>query len=240
MAQFIEVVLDRCRYLARYALFRFHDFYSHKLAQDLDYELYLRSRQESADFYLAHLKGTQRFTRDIDHLRHAFDLRPKIPNALLLQFGVYLARTMNFMARRTDERIFGFDSFEGLPESWGFNRLSAGAFKIQELPKVRPNVTLIKGYFSETLRPFLEAEKRPISFLHMDCDLYSSTVTVLEECRPYLAPGCIIVFDEYFNYPDWKNGEYRAFAEFCDKYGITFEYISYCSKHEQVAVRLNK
>jgi hypothetical protein len=53
-----------------------------------------------------------------------------------------------------------------------------------------------------------------------------------------LQADCIIVFDEYFNYPDWKNGEYKAFAEYIAESGRSFEYIAYVRNGTQVAVRL--
>jgi hypothetical protein len=53
-----------------------------------------------------------------------------------------------------------------------------------------------------------------------------------------LRPGCIIVFDEYFNYPDWREGEYKAFTEYLARSRRAFEYIGYVRHDRQVAVRL--
>jgi hypothetical protein len=69
------------------------------------------------------------------------------------------------------------------------------------LPHVSSNVTLIKGWFDQTLPPFLEKHPAPVSFLHVDCDLYSSTKTIFDSLRTRFRPGTVIVFDEYFNYP---------------------------------------
>ena len=104
---------------------------------------------------------------------------------------------------------------------------------------MRKNVTLIRGFFEESLPSFVaQHQNEQIAFLHIDCDLYSATKTVLNMLGNMLRPGCIIVFDEYFNYPDWKNGEYKAFAEYIAKSGRSFEYVAYVRNGTQVAVRL--
>ena len=104
---------------------------------------------------------------------------------------------------------------------------------------MRNNVTLIKGFFEETL-PRFAAEHRhdKVALLHVDCDLYSATKTIFDQLGDLLQPGCIIIFDEYFNYPDWQDGEYKAFAEYAASEGRSFEYIAYVRTGGQVAVRL--
>jgi Methyltransferase domain len=140
------------------------------------------------------------------------------PNTLWLEFGVFEGRTINYISTFTNDRVYGFDSFEGLPEDWrhGFGK---GTFNRNgRLPMVRPNVELVKGWFSDTLPKFLEMHKdQQVSFLHLDADLYSSTKFVLDTLKPYLHPQCILVFDELVNYPgyDGETGELRAWYEFC-------------------------
>jgi hypothetical protein len=53
-----------------------------------------------------------------------------------------------------------------------------------------------------------------------------------------LQPGCVIVFDEYFNYPGWAEHEYKAFSEYVQRTGRVFEYVAYVRTSSQVAVRL--
>jgi hypothetical protein len=67
------------------------------------------------------------------------------PNTLWLEFGVASGNTINYISKFTDEKVYGFDSFEGLPEKWrdGFNK---GSFNMNgKPPKVNDNVELIKG-----------------------------------------------------------------------------------------------
>ncbi len=51
-------------------------------------------------------------------------------------------------------------------------------------------------------------------------------------------PGTVMQFDGFFNYPGWKQGEYKAFTGFARDHDIRCEYIGYNSYHEQVAVRV--
>ena len=74
--------------------------------------------------------------------------------------------------------------------------------------------------------------------MHIDCDLYSSTQTILAQLRDRIVPGTILVFDEYFNYPGWEVHEHRAFAEFIQATGRRYEYVGLVPSHQQVAVRI--
>jgi Macrocin-O-methyltransferase (TylF) len=67
----------------------------------------------------------------------------------------------------------------------------------------------------------------PIAFLHADADLYSSTLTFLNEIcvKRLLIPGSVILFDEYANYQNWQDGEYKAWMEICARYDIDFLYL---------------
>ena len=156
---------------------------------------------------------------------------------LFVEFGVHKARTINLISKRVNQTVYGFDSFEGLPEFWR-DTFEQGAFAMARQPKVNPNVELIKGWFSDTLPGFLKAHPEKFSFVHVDSDLYSSAATILTLAEDRFQEGTVIVFDEYFNYPGWQRGEHLAFREFLARTKFTFEYLSYCRIHEQVSVRL--
>jgi hypothetical protein len=152
---------------------------------------------------------------------------------------VYKGDTIKFIANiKKLTKIYGFDSFEGLPEFWrdGFN---IGGFSLKgQLPEVPSNVLLYKGWFNETLPEFLNNNKDNVSFIHIDCDLYSSTKTIFDILGERIRKGTIIVFDEYFNYPFWKEHEYKAFQEFVSDRGINYQFIGFNRYHEQVAVKI--
>jgi hypothetical protein len=135
-----------------------------------------------------------------------------------------------------ERTIFGFDSFEGLPEDWR-GPFSSGVFsRGGQLPVVPANVHLVKGWFDEVLPGFAAAHLGPAALLHVDCDLYSSTKCIFRELGDRIHPGTVIVFDEYFDYPGWEEHEHRAFAEFVAASGLGYRYIAYNRLHEQVAV----
>ena len=104
---------------------------------------------------------------------------------------------------------------------------------------MRGNVRLTKGFFENTLPGFVaQHPRRKIALLHIDCDLYSSTVTILKNVAPMLVPGTIIIFDELINYHGWEEGEFKAFMEFAAERKLAFEYVAYNRTGGQVAVRI--
>jgi Macrocin-O-methyltransferase (TylF) len=125
-----------------------------------------------------------------------------------------------------------------LEEDWyGFNT-PKGYFDLKgRLPKVRENVTLVKGWFENTLPDFLfEISGRRIDILHLDVDTYAPTKFVLHTLRKNLAHGSIIIFDEYFGYPNWRSHEFLAFQEFVSENSLRYIYIGYVEM--QVAVKI--
>jgi len=147
------------------------------------------------------------------------------PNTLWLEFGVYSGKTINYISQFTNDKVYGFDSFEGLPEKWrdGFDK---GLFnKNGKLPDVNQNVELIKGWFNETIIPFIQSQNKKVSFIHMDADLYSSTKCILDALKDYIDKGCVIVFDEIVNYPSFEEGELKAFYEFITENKVNYEWI---------------
>jgi hypothetical protein len=143
---------------------------------------------------------------------------------------------MRWIASAVAATVHGFDSFEGIQEHWNGNPI--GAFAQKKMPKVPDNVEFHVGYFDATLPGFLKSNAETIAFLHVDCDLYSSTVTIFDFLGDRLVPGSIILFDEYYNFHRWQQHEFKAFQEFVAKSGLTYEYIAYSVTGQQVAVKI--
>jgi hypothetical protein len=72
--------------------------------------------------------------------------------------------------------------------------------------------------------------------MHIDCDIYSSTVDILEGFADRIQAGTVVVFDEYFNYPNWERHEYKAWQEFVERYDVAYEYLAYA--RQQVSVKV--
>lgn len=168
-------------------------------------------------------------------LRHAVT-SATVPG-MALEFGVATGTTLRLVVEHHRQGpVFGFDSFQGLPETWrpGW---SAGAFA-QEPPQVE-GAELVVGLFADTLPGFLDAHPGTVSFLHLDADLYSSTATVLELVGPRLAPGSVVLFDEYYNYAGWQDHEHRAWREHAERTGVSWSYLGLTMDDEQVSVRID-
>ena len=159
-------------------------------------------------------------------------------NGKYFEFGVYKGESINYIAGiKSDKTIYGFDSFEGLPESWTANH-QKGHFKLPALPKVRKNVELVKGWFDETIPAFSQKHGDfKVAFIHADSDLYSSTKTMFNLLKDHITTGTVVVFDEYFNYPNWEEGEFKAFQEFVKENNLKYEYLGYTYKSSRVAIR---
>lgn len=189
---------------------------------------------DSANYWAERMTNAARYADRFALLAAACERRPA--DGLVLEFGVASGTTLNLIASCIGgEPAFGFDSFEGLPEDWrpGFPR---GMFGTAPPDKLPPNASLVIGMFDDTLPAFLAREQGPISLLHVDCDLYASTCSVLRHCAPRLREGSVIVFDEYFNYPGWRAHEFRAFQEFVAETGLGYEYVGVVPTDQQAAV----
>lgn len=209
---------------------------------DTEYTAVRLASEESARYVLEHMRTVPNFKTDYDLHKWVVTTqldKDLLNNGYVLEFGVATGRTLNQFAYWLHNKlIYGFDGFDGLPEDWT-SRMRKGFFARDTLPRVRSNCHLIVGWFDQTLPKFKETIKHsPIALLHVDCDLYSSTVTVLNNLRENIVPGTVIVFDEYINYPGWQMDEFRAWQEHCRMYGVRYEYIGRVSRHQKVAVRV--
>ena len=171
-----------------------------------------------------------------------------LPTDLVLEFGVYSGRTLRTIgAYLPRANIYGFDSFEGLPETWrpGYE---IGEFNMHRQPpsNLPKNALIVVGWFDETLPRLVDhhaAAGHTVGLLHVDCDIYSSTKTIFDELArgKMFRDGTVIVFDEAFNYPGFENHEIKAFYEFLQSHpefdvewlGMNGSIISFDTKEEE-------
>ena len=164
-------------------------------------------------------------------------LRLANPDGLVLEFGVATGTSLRYVAKALGTDVYGFDSFEGLPEAWE-SRAGQGAFLQAKLPEVPPNAHLVAGWFNETLPGFLAEHQGNVRFLHIDCDLYVSTKIVFDLLADRLTTGTVILFDELWGYTGWENHEWRALCELVEQTGMTFAFVGHVTKAAQVAIRI--
>jgi hypothetical protein len=167
---------------------------------------------------------------DIFHLSSTLDFTD--PHGAFLEFGSFRGRSTQlietFFLSHSDDYsqsiVYGFDSFLGLPEEWrdGFPSGSFGMGGVPPFPET-DHIRWVIGTFDQTVPPFLAtlaSSSTPISFMHIDCDLYSSTSIILSSLLQHserLIPtgSCVILlFNELIDYSTYEDHEIKAFHEF--------------------------
>lgn len=191
------------------------------------------------DWHREHLKGPH-FAERVAMHRY---VRDQLEEPLdYLEFGVFEGKSLRLwteLCRSPESRLFGFDTFTGLPEKWelGARSLEEGFFALDEMPRFDdPRVTLVKGLFQDTLPEFLKTyERRARMVIHCDADLYSSTLYLLTRIAEHLRPGDIIIFDE-FSQP---LHEFRAVEDWTAAYRIDYRGLASSGEyHRQVAIQI--
>jgi predicted O-methyltransferase YrrM len=211
-----------------------HSFY----ANDLWIDLRLHAKREAVDYILAHMREAMVRSDRLDLLGFALSRAPA--EGLVLEFGVEKGASLRHLAGLTPRTVHGFDSFEGLPGDWHGTKEAKGAFtRHGRLPKIPANAQLHVGWFDATLPDFLAANPGPCALIHVDCDIYESTVSIFNSLAARIQPGTVIVFDEYFNYPGWRQHEYKAFQEFIVRTGRKYSYLGLSAEKGHVAVRMS-
>ena len=150
------------------------------------------------------------------------------------EFGVFNGTSLACMYEVTRElglkqlRLFGFDSFQGLPETAGLESdglWSGGSFHL-DYDYTRKwlssrgidwdRVFLVKGWYKDTLNQQLvdKFKLTRASVIMIDCDLYSSAKEALTFCSQLIGDRAVILFDDWFPLADRNMGERKAFDEF--------------------------
>lgn len=168
-----------------------------------------------------------------DHRADRKNVFEKARNAVTLkgdwaQFGVYKGLTATahlgpFVPN--GRRLWLFDSFDGLPEPWhkGSSVEPQGKYKTA-IPQLSNRYVVVPGLYEDTLSDWSTGD--PWGLIDIDCDLYSSTRTVLETMNDRIVPGTVIRFDEIFSYPAWRDHEWKAFDEWRAMCGRRVQWIA--------------
>ena len=138
---------------------------------------------------------------------------------IYLEFGVASGQSFFWWLKQNQNassRFWGFDTFEGLPEDWGGYKKGAMSHGLDEVKHEDPRVGFVKGIFQDTLPGFLKENGNLISgkpkLIHLDADLFSSTLFTLSQLYPFLEKGDLILFDE-FNVANHEFFAYKIFTE---------------------------
>jgi len=187
------------------------------------------------DFYTPSRDYGRRY-KLYEHVIDTFDLHHKPIH--YLEFGVSGAYSFRWWLKANDNpqsKFFGFDTFEGLPEDWGTYKKGDMSAHVPDVNDDRAAFQI--GLFQESLPTFLskyDEESECKRIVHLDADLFSSTLYVLTSMHPWLRKGDILLFDE-FNVP---NHEYAAFARYSESYYVKTRLIGAVNNYYQVALEV--
>jgi hypothetical protein len=194
----------------------------------------------------ARLGATTKEFPDAVELKTREDLYSHISDTLLdrgkkvidyLEFGVFEGASMRSwvaLNQNRESRFFGFDSFEGLPEDWHSGKKKGSFSTCGKQPVIADTrVSFVAGWFQNSLREFL-ASYRPQSQLviHVDCDVYSSTLYCLTMLDSLMAQGTVIVLDDFFD----ALHVYRALSDYCSAYLRQYAIVARTHELGQVSI----
>jgi len=146
-------------------------------------------------------------------------------NGCFAEIGVYNGGTSYILSLlRPDCTLFSCDGFNGLPnptqeDTDGFKHkdFETSYEDVKKYLSSRPNIKLIKGFFPD-LNIHQEMYEKKFFFVHLDVDLYQSTINSLNFFLPRMVAGGVIVVDDY-----WVNGVNKAVHEFCSEHNFSID-----------------
>jgi O-methyltransferase len=158
-----------------------------------------------------------------------------------LEFGVAEGRSLRVWSGlngHPESRFYGFDSFYGLPEDWrwALGGMPRGSFSTNgQAPGIDDaRVTCIKGLFQDSLPSFLrQFRPRNPLIVHLDCDLYSSTLYCLTQLDPILQQASVI-FDQFDNLLH----EFAALTSYADSYRRRYRVLARLGYFKKVALQV--
>ena len=153
------------------------------------------------------------------------------------EFGVWMGDSFKYLMRSFSTG-YGFDTFEGLPETW--RSVPKGTYtSYGAIPQI-DGAQFIAGEFSDTLPEFFEKPRPKASLINFDADLYSSTLCALVNARPVIDVDTILIFDEFIINENWQQDEFKALNEFCISKNLSYEVLIVSLFTKQAVVRLSK
>lgn len=210
LLSFISQMAALSSWIKKHRNTAFSDFYSYKFDYARRYKLY------------RHLIETEKLNDAIDYI----------------EFGVSKGDSIKWWVENiTDPRakFYGFDTFTGLPEDWGSFKKGDMANNNKPPDLKDDRCRFYQGLFQQTLPLFIHScSPNARKVIHMDADLYSSTLYALTTVSPLLKKGDLIIFDE-FNVP---MHEFKAFTEWTESYYIKYEVLGAVNNFYQVAIKL--
>ena len=148
---------------------------------------------DSSKYVEKYLNDVLVFEQTIQIWDYTIQSISKTSAGVYLEFGVFKGNSINYFSNALPKYMFyGFDSFEGLAEDWKGHYLTKGDFNVDgKVPIVNPNVTLIKGWFNETLPKFILDFAESILIISCSFAISNEKKPTLS---PWVRPACITMF----------------------------------------------
>ena len=157
-------------------------------------------------------------------------------NDAFYEYGVCQGVSFKYLIKFF-KKGYGFDTFKGLPEDWS-KKYKKGSFSAEgKIPEVNGG-TFIAGKFEDTLPGFFSEYRPKASLINFDADLYSSTLCALNYSKSIIDKNTILIFDDFLNFDNWEQNEYKALNEFCTNNNLTYKVLAISYFSRQVAVKL--
>ena len=202
------------------------------------------------------------FYKDVSGFKTTFDFaisHSDVKDGDLYEFGCWAGSSLKGLKQSSEnikyKNVHVFDSFEGLPKeeegvyrvpAWIEGNFSSKKFFATENTKAIKQaikatsgfdeVNFIEGFYENTLNKetFENNQFNPAIVVHIDVDIYKSTVEVLEFLFQYkiIRKGTVLVYDDFAGIAPFDSGlelygEKRAHAELCNKYEAKWEDLNY-------------
>jgi hypothetical protein len=197
----------------------------------------LRAATSSVEWLHRNADRAPTYDRRNEMLEALFPLVPVEGD--LAEFGVLTGSMTVFIRPRfADRRYHAFDSWRGVPEAMSLRRKKFAFDLGGAVPKLPPDTTIHTGWFHETIPKWREQFDAPIAFAYIDCDLYESVCAVLEGLTDRIRPGTLLVFDSWYNFPNWEEHSPKASEEWMQRHGIRMEPIGATTMDHTVAFRI--
>jgi hypothetical protein len=157
----------------------------------------------------------------------------KYKDSLYLELGVFTGLTLNIINQNTEDiKVYGFDTFTGLPEDWAQSNgnvlFEKNYFTTETIPENNAKNEFIVGKVEDTLATFLKEKNQKIKFIHLDLDLYSSSKSAFETIFDWLEDEAIVVVDDVYNLPSWEEYSIKSLAETFDDSKYEMKPIATC------------
>ncbi len=205
--------------------------------KDIRIAAQLSAAASSAEWLYANADRAPTYPRRPDLLEAVLPLVPAEGD--FAEFGVFKGAVTWFLRPRFPDRAYhAFDSWQGVPEAMSLAVTKFGFDLGGAVPDLPADTTVHVGWFEDTVPNWRERFNSTLAFAYIDCDLYESVRTVLEGMADRLRHDSILVFDDWYNFPNWQAHSLRAANEWTERHGLSLEPLGFTVLEHAAAFRV--